>query len=317
MSTLNIQAQNDTFVSSYYPTGNYSDLNYLLTSMSLEDPYQYTLSLLEFDLTSLEDKIIDISNIRLNLFINSIEFNNVNIDILLNSFHYDSSIVTWNTKPQATEILTPLTISKDSFNKYIEIDLTDRVKKYILSSNNALLGLTILMSNPLGGITFGSSKHTNKPFLQICFNDEDTYINSTNTQNINLDFEMAKPCNIINNLMPIIFAKSNIQDLDFYSFDSISGYFTIYNSGKYLLKWSISIKEAVNIDLLSFSILDSCGNTLSSLSASPNPPIRLKNSTLLYVDKDHYRFTIINTSGELVKLSSNASLKPKIELMRL
>lgn len=317
MNPINVFAKNDTFVSSYYPTGNYSDLDYLLVNMSLEDPYQYTASLMQFDLSPLINNIADIASIRLVLFVDSIDFDNMKLDILLNCQNYDYSKVTWNTKPSATEIIAPVSIDKGYLSKYVEIDITDRIKKYILSCNSTVIGFTLLMSNPLGGITFGSSRHFKAPFLQSIFINENSYINSTNTHNVNLNCPANNNNGIINNLDPIIFTKDTIMGADLYSFHSSSGYFTVHSPGSYLLKWSVFIKEVFDVNDLSFSILDHSGNTLSSISSSPKAPIELKGSILIKINKYNYKFTIINTSGGTLRIASNPALKVRIELVKI
>lgn len=187
MSKSNIYANSDTIISSNLRDSNFSSLNYLAVGQS-KNNYKYDdiiISLLKFDLSSIENQN-NIIKAELYLYLNlesvGVENSNFNLRICRNRQDYNYKTVTWNTAPKTVNTGEIHSISGDNIDKYVKVDITDIVKKW-LDGSYLNYGIALVANESSKLLFLSSSRGQNSPHLVVHYNKSIPYsINQTGDQ---------------------------------------------------------------------------------------------------------------------------------------
>lgn len=171
MSSIDIYANNDTFISMHSSNKNFSQSSHLLVGENIQDfcTKDSDIALLQFDLSSIY-KSTAIENAELYLYVNFESYYDyellfpIEIYRILDS--YNSSIVTWQTGPTIRSTGYVATIIGNNINCYIKIDISTLVEKWIqqIYPNN---GIALVSKCSKKILSFKSSRSCNGPFLRL------------------------------------------------------------------------------------------------------------------------------------------------------
>lgn len=171
MSSKDIYAKSDTFISMKYIDMNYSKSPFLLVGEGTNygSSKDASIAFIEFDLSSLIN-CTTINKAELYVYPNDEGYLDDDLlfplEIFTNLKSYDHTTVTWKNGPKLKKNKCGLVINKNNCNNYVKIDVTSIVTEWI---NNTLpnygMALTAKYSNAI--ISFSSSKGPYKPFLRV------------------------------------------------------------------------------------------------------------------------------------------------------
>lgn len=184
MSNSKIYANSDTIISKNLSDSNFSSLNYLAVGES-ESNYKCTdviISLLKFDLSNVV-KENSVTKVELYLYLNceSIKIKNSKFNLMLyrNRQDYNYKTVTWNTAPKTVNTECVYSISGSNVGKYVKIDITAIVKKW-LDRSCPNYGIALVGNESRKLLFLSSSRGQNRPYLVIYDNGGiPCYIDST------------------------------------------------------------------------------------------------------------------------------------------
>lgn len=171
MSTFNVYAYNDTFVSKYSSNKNYSYKSYLYTGETLRNNVcsDLLISFLNFDIYKKYDSL-DIVRARLYLHLDSDTIDNSEVGINIGIYEilqpYNAETVTWISAPEIK--ITKYSINNMNTNddRYIVVDITDIIQGWD-SFNQSIYGIALVGKMMRRTVTFTSSRGDHKPYIKI------------------------------------------------------------------------------------------------------------------------------------------------------